>query len=159
MDPLVKCKGSLALGALSRCISAATGRGSRGSGCCCCCSHVECEIRSTFFFFLPFRSPPPFFFSFFWFSWLEVIRFVTQSAFFICDAMEQMVDETAVRDKGRKHSAVAEEEGSAWVRGGEFMWLRRRKQNTADPLALPSKLCVIFPVFGFCSSSAAPRPE
>ncbi|XP_075904033.1 myoD family inhibitor domain-containing protein 2 [Nelusetta ayraudi] len=31
--------------------------------------------------------------------------------------MEQMVDETAVRDKGRKHLAVAEEESSAWVRG------------------------------------------
>lgn len=50
--------------------------------------------------------------------------------------MEQMVDETAVRDKGRKHSAVAEEESSAWVRGGEFMWLRRRKQNTDDSLFL-----------------------
>lgn len=72
-----------------------------------------------------------------------MIRFVTQSAFFICDAMEQMVDETAVRDTGRKQSAVAEAGSSAWVRGGEFMRLRRRKQNTAD-----SKLCVILPVFG-----------
>lgn len=70
-----------------------------------------------------------------------MIRFVTQSAFFICDAMEQMVDETAVRDKGRKQSAVAEAESSAWVRGGEFMWLRRRKQNMANTKTLCHPSC------------------
>lgn len=53
--------------------------------------------------------------------WLEIIRFVIPSAFFICDAMDQMADEMTLRgdvkDKVRVSTA---EESSAWVRGGEF---------------------------------------
>lgn len=53
--------------------------------------------------------------------WLEVIRFVILSAFFICDAMDQMADEMTLRadlkDKGRVSAA---QESSAWVSGGEF---------------------------------------
>lgn len=54
--------------------------------------------------------------------WLEVIRFVIRSAFFICDAMDQMADEMTVRDdvkdKGRVNTA---EESSTWARGGKSM--------------------------------------
>lgn len=54
--------------------------------------------------------------------WFEVIRFVIRSAFFICDAMDQMADEMTlradVRDKGRVKTA---EESSTWVRGGKSM--------------------------------------
>lgn len=57
--------------------------------------------------------------------WLELIRFVIRSEFFIRDAMDQMADEMTqradVRDKGRVNTA---EESSPWVRGGKLMWLQ-----------------------------------
>lgn len=56
---------------------------------------------------------------------LEVIRFVILSAFFICDAMDQMADEITLRadvkDKERVNTAP---ESAAWVRGGKLTLLR-----------------------------------
>lgn len=54
--------------------------------------------------------------------WLEIIRFVIRSAFFICDAMDQMADEITLRgdvkDKGRVNTP---EESATWVTGGKLM--------------------------------------
>jgi len=62
--------------------------------------------------------------------WLEIIRFVTRSAFFICDAMDQMADEMTLRaevkDKGRANDS---EESSTWARGGKLMWLTSVESN------------------------------
>lgn len=53
--------------------------------------------------------------------WLEIIRFVILSAFFICDAMEQMADETTLRaDAKDKGSVNGGEERATWVKGGEL---------------------------------------
>lgn len=50
---------------------------------------------------------------------LEIISFVTLSAFFICDAMEQMADEITVADAERKRRGSAAEESPVWVREGK----------------------------------------
>jgi len=54
--------------------------------------------------------------------WLEIIRFVILSAFFICDAMDQMADETTLKaDVKDKRGVSMAEKNSAWVREGKLL--------------------------------------